>query len=148
MGRWRITMTAVVVSGVLAAGCGSGGGRTRAAFDRDANKLCDGLIEARTNLAAKHFPSDTEPPTIEQLRGFYAEFAPHFASFADGMAKVEPAKADQKTFDEFVRQLRTTVATFTRAGGDTEVARHLMETDEAEFRQGDLVAQLGIKRDC
>ena len=148
--RWHIAVGGVLVGGSLLTACGDdGGGRTRAAFVAEANELCAGLIEARTTLAEKHFPSETTLPTVEQLQGFYADFGPSFADFVDELADVEPAEADRGLYDELMDQGRQIAATLETAATDTATAEHLLDTDEAEFHEADaVIVQLGLNPEC
>ncbi len=140
----------LVVAWALLSGCGEdGGGRTRAAFVEDANALCATLIETRTSLAEKHFPSQTSPPTVEQLQAFYAEMGPVFTEFVEAFAALEPAGQDEGLFGELVGEGRRVAATINEAAADASTARRLLETDEAEFHKADaLVEELGVNRDC
>ena len=147
--RWQSVMAALVVATASVAACGDGDERSHEAFVDEANALCDELISTRVSLAEQHFPSQTSPPSVQQLQDFYADMAPLFADFVEDFAAIEPAADDQATFDELVGEGRTIAATMTEAATDPTIVQRLLATDEAEFRTADaLVVELGLNPEC
>lgn len=148
--RQAVALSGVLIAGSLLTACGEDGAeRTQAEFVADANQLCDELIETRTALADKHFPSATTMPTVEQLQGFYAVMAPVFAAFVEEFADIEPADADRDVYDQLVGVGRQTAATMETAATDTATAQRLLDTDEAEFHESEpLIAELGLNPAC
>lgn len=143
----RLAVGVLVMAGALGA-CG-GDGRTEEAFVNDVNQVCGRLIEARTAAATEHFPSQTEPPTVDQLQAFYGDFGPMLDDFADDLATIEPTDDHKETYAEFVEAHRQNSATLVKASTDDAVAQHLLETDEAELHaKEDLPVKLGINPEC
>ena len=137
----------LAMAGALGA-CG-GDGRTEEAFVEDVNEVCGRLIEARTAAAAEHFPSQTEPPTVDQLQAFYGEFGPELGRFADELEGIEATDEKDDTYAEFVAAVRQNSTTLVKASTDDSVAQHLLETDEAELHaKEDLPVKLGINPEC
>ena len=149
MGRLRSTAAAVVVvTGLVGTACGDDG-RSRADFVTEGNAVCDRLIETRNRMAAKHFRSPTEPPSVEQVQGFYADFGPVFVDSVEELAAIEPAEHDQDLYDSLIEDLRKAAATVNEAGSDLEVTQRLYDTDEAEIHTADkAIVEIGLNPEC
>ena len=138
--------TALAIGGGLAA-CGDDG-RGHEAFVEDVNLVCEGHIERRGDIASEHF-SDDQPPTVEQLQAFYADFAPLYAETAESLADIEADEDHADTYADYVAAFRRNAETLTRAATDPELTQHLLETDEAELHEGEeLVGELGTNPEC
>jgi hypothetical protein len=122
---------------------------TRADFVAAAAALCEPVVTARGDLAAEYFPSPTDPPTVEQLQGFYAAFAPVFSQMVTDFADLEPAPEDQAAFDAVVPVTQHVAEVVTEAGTDLALTQELFDTDEAQLHEPDaaLVA-LGVPANC
>ncbi len=149
MDRWRTTATAIIVMGGLAGTACGDDGRSRDDFVAEGNAVCDRIVEIRNRVAGEHFTSQTEPPTVEQVQGFYAEYGPLFVDLIEELAAVEPADDDREVFDQMIEDLRRAAATVAEGGTDLEVTQRLYETDEAEIHAGDeAVVELGLNPEC
>ena len=140
------------VATTIAIGCGVAAcgddGRSHEAFVTDVNRVCKVHTEERGEIAAKHF-TDDQPPTVQQLQAFYADFAPRYARTAERLADSESDDDHADTYADYVAAFRRHAQTLTRAGGDAELTKHLLETDEAELHEGEeLVKKLGTSPDC
>jgi hypothetical protein len=146
--KWPgMVMMSVAVAATLAA-CGDDG-RTQEAFEKDVAAVCDTHIEQRGAAAAKHFTSETEPPTVEQLQAFYAEFAPSYRSFVNELADIEPPDGRDDDYESLLAALKRNADTIEKAGDDPAIAQHLLETDEAELHEpDDMAVDLGFDPEC
>ncbi len=142
-----VVMIGIALSGAVTA-CGNDG-RTQQAFEDDVALVCDEHIERRGAVASEHFTSETEPPTAEQLQGFYADFAPAYASFVEALEDIEPADGREEDYDRLLVAVRRNAVTIEEAGHDAAVAERLLATDEAELHQpDDLAVDLGFSPEC
>jgi hypothetical protein len=152
MGEWQgLAVGVAMVAGLGTAACGDedGGGRTRAEFVAETKPVCDSLIDERNALAAQHFPSQTDMPTLAQLQAFYADFGPRFGAYSEQLAAIQPAAADRALYDRLIEHFRENAATVTKAGQDAALTRHLLETDEAELHEGDeMLSEIGMNPEC
>lgn len=140
------------LAATLAIGCGLAAcgddGRSHEAFVEDVNRVCEGHIDQRGELASAHF-SDDQPPTVEQLQAFYADFAPVYAETAESLADIEADADHADTYRDYLAAWDRNAETLARAAADLELTQHLMETDEAELHEGEeLAGELGTNPAC
>ena len=140
-----VAVTVALGSGVAA--CGEDG-RSHQAFVDDVNAVCERHVEQRSKIASKHF-SDDQPPTVEQLQAFYADFAPAYAETTEALADIEADDDSTDTYADYLAAFHRNAKTLARAGADTERTEHLLETDEAELHEGEeLAGKLGTNPEC
>lgn len=144
--------TRIALAGLLAvsglAACSDDDRRTQEAFVSDVNEVCARHIETRSELASQHF-SDDQPPTVEQLQAFYADFAPEYAGTAEELREIEPSEQLAETWAAYLEARERNAGLLTEAAEDTAVVQRLLDTDEAELREGEeLASELGINEEC
>jgi hypothetical protein len=142
-----LVMSAALSATLMA--CGGADGRTQAAFEEAVAPVCDAHVRDRSAAAEAHFTSETEPPTVEQLQAFYADFAPDYRAFVDDLEEIEPPDGREDDYERLLVALRRNADAIEQAGDDAAVAQHLLETDEAELHEPDEIAvDLGFDPEC
>ncbi|MEY2468883.1 MAG: hypothetical protein QOF21_1581 [Actinomycetota bacterium] len=141
--QWLVSGVAIV--GVLTAACG-GDGRTREEYLKEANAVCDQLNTAREETAPKFFPSEAQPPTLQQLQSFYAAFGPQFSRSINQLADIKPSKGDAAEINQLIDNAKDHAEVILEAGRDSAVAQRLLATDEAELHTDDeAMSKFGYK---
>ncbi len=105
---------AVVVISAVLAGCG-GGAPSADEWRSQVISICNRLIDER-NAGTVGFTED--PPPIEQLRAFYAVFAPQFAAAASEIKALEQPNGLAAQIDELFTALDAAVADIKRSSTD------------------------------
>ena len=109
----RIAGAVAVISAVLA-GCG-GGAPSADEWRSQVISICNKLIDER-NAGTVGFTQD--PPPIDQLRAFYAVFAPQFAEAASEIEALEQPNGLAAQIDELFTSLDAAVAAIEKSSTD------------------------------
>lgn len=137
---------ALIATALVAAGCGSSGGedRTKADYLADANTICEEIDADRSRVAEARFSELKGRPTVDQLQGFYGEFAPLFAEHVDRFVALEPPDDDQEAdkVEAINDAFQHEAEVLEQAADDKDVTAELIRTDEAELhREGDALRE-------
>lgn len=145
-----IGLLAVVALGGVAAACGNDSGESALSkpdYLRKANAICVELNRERERVAAKHFPSTEEPPTVEQLQAFAEEFSATNRDKIGELRALSAPEGDETEVDAIYDAADRVSEGLTRVATDEDLALETLEGDVPGAEQADrLAAEYGLTK--
>lgn len=122
--------TTVIVTLTAVVGLGACGNSAPSASDwaADVSSICTEINTTRSEIAAKHLPSDAAP-TRDQLMAFFAEFGPEFRVYGQRLEDVDRPDDLDGQIDELVDAYYDVVDEVDEAATDPTAAQAQLDAE-------------------